>query len=353
MTASADFIAGLPKAEIHLHIEGTLSIDLKRQLAARNGLDLGPDSFKPLAIPPGTTGQALDIAQYKMFLGLYNEGLKVLHTPEDFRDVMTAYLDRCAENGIRHTEIFFDPQAHTARGVPFTAVIEGLAEGQAQGLAAHGITSALIMCAHRDRSLDEAMAMLDAARPHRDRILGLGLDNIEDGHPPVKFRQLYDAARGQGYRLTAHCDVDMVNAPEHVRQCLEEIRVERIDHGLNVMDDARLVDVALERGVHFTACPTWRDGDPGPRRVARIQAMRARGLPVSMHTDDPGYFASGYMNHMLEAVAQDVALSAEDLAEYQRDAFRAAWIDDDSRARHLAAIDAYLAQWQAQTGRTA
>lgn len=343
MTISPAFIASLPKAELHLHIEGTLSLGMKRELAARNRLDLGEDSFTPLSIPPGSTGQALDIAQYKMFLGLYFEGLKVLHTERDFCDVMLAYLDNCHANNVVYAEIFFDPQAHTGRGIPFDVVMAGLIEGQRLGRERHGIESHLIMCINRDLTLESAEAMMREARPWRDRILGLGLDNVEHGHPPNKFRTVYDAARDQGLRLTAHCDVDMVNAVEHVRQCIEDIRVERIDHGLNVMDDPRLVEAALDVGIHFTACPTWRVGDAGPRRVARIKAMRDRGLSVSLNSDDPGYFISGYMNNLLEGVAIDGNMGQAEVAAFVRKGFEAAWIDPVARATYLARFDAALA----------
>lgn len=340
MIASAEFIAGLPKAELHLHIEGTLSVAMKRRFAERNGLRLGEASFAPLLQVDGEPGsQALAIQQYKTFLALYFEGLKVMHTERDFFELALDYFHQCKANNIVYAEVSFDPQAHTDRGVAFGAVIEGLAAAQQTARETLGVDSRLIMCINRDLTLESAVKMLETARPYRDRIAGLGLDNVEEGHPPVKFRTVYDMARDQGYRLTAHCDVDMIDAREHIRQCIHDIGVERIDHGINVLDDPSLIDAALERGIHFTACPTWRDGDPKPRRVDRIERMRAAGLSVSLNTDDPAYFASGYLNHMLHAVAATGQWDREAVAGCVKDAFAAAWIDEECKAVYIRRVD--------------
>jgi len=342
MVANAEFIAGLPKAELHLHIEGTFSVEMKRRFSERNKLSLGEASFAPLQVPEGSSGQALDIQQYKMFLALYSEGLKVMQTQEDFYELALEYFRQCKQNNIIYAEVSFDPQAHTDRGVPFGAVIEGLAAAQKTARETLDVESQLIMCINRDLTLESAVNMLVAARPYRHRIAGLGLDNVEDGHPPIKFQNVYNAARDQGYRLTAHCDVDMINAREHIRQCIYDIKVERIDHGINVLEDDALISAALERGIHFTTCPTWRKGDPKPRRVDRIEKMRKLGLSVSLNTDDPGYFASGYMNHMLQAVATTGQLTRADLAAYATGAFSGAWIDDARRAAYIQRVNSHL-----------
>lgn len=340
MIASAEFIAGLPKAELHLHIEGTLSLEMKRRFAERNGLSLSEASFAPPLQVDGEPGsQALAIAQYKTFLALYFEGLKVMHTEQDFFELALDYFRHCRANNIIYAEVSFDPQAHTDRGVGFGAVIDGLVAAQQTARKTLGIDSQLIMCINRDLTLDSALKMLEAARPYRNRIAGLGLDNVEEGHPPVKFRTVYDAARDQGYRLTAHCDVDMIDAREHLRQCIHDIGVERIDHGINVLDDPSLIDAALEHGIHFTACPTWRNGDPKPRRVDRIQRMRSLGLSVSLNTDDPAYFASGYLNNMLTAVAATGQWDESAVVEYIKDAFAGAWIDEQRRVAYIRRVD--------------
>lgn len=340
--ASDEFIFGLPKAELHLHIEGTLSLDMKRKFAKRNGLNLGEASFSPLRTPGGSSSKSLDIQQYKMFLGLYSEGLKVLHTVDDFYELTYAYYERCKANNIIYTEISFDPQAHTDRGIAFETVVEGIQAARVDASSKLGIHSQLIMCINRDLPLDSAIRMIESARPHRHIIAGVGLDSVEDGHPPIKFKRAYDLARSEEYRLTAHCDVDMTFAAEHVRQCIEDLGVLRIDHGINVLDEPTLVTAALERAVCFTACPTWRDGDPAPRRVDRIRKMADLGLHVTLNTDDPGYFASGYMNTMLPEVAKCGTLGEADLTQFMRNAFNGAWVTKEERSGFLRQLDDYV-----------
>lgn len=342
-TASTDFIRGLPKAELHLHIEGTLSLATKKKLATRNRLDPGELTFQPLKISPGTSSQSLDIAQYKAFLHLYYEGLKVLQTAEDFYDLALEYYENCQANNVIYAEISFDPQAHTDRGVPFGVVVEGLNAARVEARTRLGIDSRLIMCINRDRPVDSAFKMMESARPFRELITGLGLDSVEEGHPPTKFKDVYDLARSEGYELTAHCDVDMINATEHIRECIEELHLTRIDHGINVLDDPALIEKALKNNVSFTACPTWRDGDPKPRRVDRIQKMRALGLRVSINTDDPGYFASRYMNHMIGEVVKCGEMGPDELVSYFRNAFDGAWMTHDERQAAVSRLDAYVA----------
>jgi adenosine deaminase len=348
--ASTDFIAGLPKAELHLHIEGTLTQDLKRKLAARNKIDLGDKTFTALEVS-GTAQsgsqrpldqQALGIAQYKMFLDLYYEGLKVLHTEEDFRDLIRDYLRSCKADNILYAEIMFDPQAHTDRDVPMSVVMNGLIQGHKDGARDFGVENNLIMCINRDRPADSAMRMIEDAEPWREHIMGLGLDSVEDGHPPTKFQAHYDLARARGYRLTAHCDVDMVDAVKHIGECLNDLRVERIDHGINILENERLMDQAMERGICFTTCPTWRTGDPKPRRVDRIRQMLERGLTVTLNTDDPGYFASGLMNHMLGPVVAEGAFTEDELATFMVNAFESAWLPRTTRERYVGMVRGYV-----------
>ena len=347
--ASPDFIAGLPKAELHLHIEGTLTAALKHKLAARNRIDLGEKTFTALEVS-GTAAsgsqraadqQQLGIAQYKMFLDLYYEGLKVLHTEEDFRDLIFAYLESCKADNVLYAEIMFDPQAHTDRGVPMGVVMEGLIAGRKEGAERLDVESNLIMCINRDRPADSAMQMIEDAQPWREHIIGLGLDSVEDGHPPVKFKDHYARARAEGYRLTAHCDVDMVDAVKHLWQCIDILGVERIDHGINTIEDERLIAAMKERDMCFTTCPTWRTGDPKPRRVDRIRKMHGLGLKVTLNTDDPGYFASGPMNHMLGPVVTEGQFTRADLTQFMINAFESAWLPKETREGYVEKVKAY------------
>ena len=251
---------------------------------------------------PGS--QALAIAQYKMFLALYFEGLKVMHTEQDFYELALDYFRHCKANNIVYAEVSFDPQAHTDRGVAFGAVIDGLVAAQKTARETLGVDSQLIMCINRDLTLESAVKMLEAARPYRDRIAGLGLDNVEEGHPPIKFRTVYDAARDQGYRLTAHCDVDMIDAREH-HPPMHPRHQGRAHRPRNQRAGRSVPDRRRARARHsFHSLPDLAEGrsEAAPRRSYR-ERMRGLGLSVSLNTDDPAYFASGYLNHMLNAVA--------------------------------------------------
>ncbi len=337
-----DFVAGLPKAELHLHIEGTLTPALRWKLAARNRIRL-PYADIP-ALEAAMEFEAPDAPSYlTKFLAAYYEGIEVLRTAEDFRDVTVAYLQRCRAENVLYAELSFDPQAHTTRGVAIDAVMEGLAEGRRLGRAEFGIETNLILCINRDRPVDTAMEALIAARRHRDQIVGVGLDSDELHNPPIKFREVYDLARSEGYRLTAHCDVDQPATRENIRQCLEILKVERIDHGINAIEDPALVDAIRARDITLTPCPTWRPIDQAPRRVDRIRVMHELGLKVTLNSDDPGLFSSGTLGRMLPAVAVAGGFTDREMGQFMINAFEGAWIDKDRRDVFVARVRDYLA----------
>ena len=340
--AHDEFIAGLPKAELHLHIEGTLTAAQKWKIARRNGIKLPYES--EAAIEAAQTYDAPDAASYlKKFLAFYYEGLEVLRTDRDFRDITYDYLRACRDDNVRYVEISFDPQAHTDRGIPFGTVIEGIEAGRRDGAAAFGVASNLIMCINRDRSVESAEKMLVDARPYREHIIGLGLDSVEEDNPPIKFAHVYGRARADGYRLTAHCDVDQKDIVDHIWQCVDVLGVERIDHGINTIEDSRLVETMRARAMCFTTCPTWRPIDTAPRRVDRIRQMHDLGLRVTLNTDDPGLFASRTLGTMLPPVAASGHFTREDLAAFMINAFEGSWITEERRDAYVREVRNYLA----------
>ncbi|AOT58794.1 MULTISPECIES: adenosine deaminase [Streptomyces] len=325
----------LPKAELHLHIEGTLEPELAFALAARNGVDLPYADTDALR-------RAYRFEDLQSFLDLYYALMAVLRTEDDFAELADAYLARAAAQGVRHAEVFFDPQAHTSRGVPFGTVVEGLARALEGAEERHGVTTRLIMCFLRDESAESAMATLEEARPYLSRITGVGLDSAEVGHPPAKFREVYEAAAALGLRRVAHAGEE--GPPSYIREALDLLGVERVDHGLRALEDPELVERLVREGVPLTLCPLSNVRLRAVDALADhpLKAMMDAGLLVTVNSDDPAYFG-GYAGDNLGAVRDALALTGEDLRRLARNSFRAAFLDDDEerRARYLAEVDAY------------
>ncbi len=331
------FVAGLPKAELHLHLEGTLEPELRFALAERNGITLPHASVDDVR------------ASYRFdslasFLAVYYPAMDVLRTEQDFTDLAWAYLQRAAAQGVRRAEIFFDPQAHTSRGVGFDVVVDGLWDAVRRAPGELGVDAALIMCFLRDHTADSAMETLEASLPHRERIVGVGLDSDERDNPPVKFAEVFARAREVGYRLTMHCDIDQPGTLEHLRQVLEVIDVDRIDHGSNVVEDPALLALVVERGASrrlgMTACPISNGFVTAQMKGPEIVALLRAGAKVTVNSDDPAYFG-GYVAENLVALAHAEQLSRDDLVRLARNSFEVAWVDDPTRARYLAELDAY------------
>lgn len=341
LLADAAFCAALPKAELHLHIEGTLTPAQKLALARRNRHAMASMTLEQIEQTHHFGGSGSPEVDLKQMLDCYYGGIELLSTRSDFFDTALAYLDQCHREGVRYAEISFDPQAHTSRGVPMADVVVGLYDALQYGRATWGVQAQLILCINRDRSVDSALATLDEAAPYRECgwIVGLGLDSNEAGNPPSKFVEVYRRAREQGYRLTAHCDVDQVDSVKHIWQCIELLGVERIDHGINCLEDPDLIEQLRQRGTCLTACPTWRRRDPQPRRVERIRAMLQHGLRVTINSDDPGLLASGTLGRMLPRVAAHGRFTRAEMAQFCRNAFQGAWIDGPTQAAYLQQID--------------
>jgi adenosine deaminase len=335
MTDLDTFIAGLPKAELHMHIEGSLEPETMFALARRNGVNIPFDSVEAVRA-------AYSFSNLQDFLDIYYQGADVLRTEEDFCDLACAYFERAAADNVVHAEIFFDPQTHTARGIAFDVVMRGLLAGMADAEARHGISSKLILCFLRHLDEADAFVTLEQARPWLDRIAAVGLDSSELGHPPAKFARVFAAAAALGLRRVAHAGEE--GPPEYVHEALDILEIDRLDHGNRSLEDPDLVQRLAREQMTLTVCPLSNlklcvvpDMASHP-----IDAMLRAGLRATINSDDPAYFG-GYVNDNYRAVAAGRGLTREDLASLARNSFLGSFLSDAEKAAHLARLDAYLA----------
>ncbi len=329
------FVRGLPKAELHLHIEGSLEPELMFALAKRNVIALPYPSVEAVRA-------AYAFSNLQDFLDIYYAGASVLLTRQDFHDLAMAYFDRAAADGVRHAEIMFDPQTHTDRGVPFAEVIEGLLSAMAEAQARHGMTSALILSFLRHLSQDAAFATLAMAEPWLDRITAVGLDSSEVGHPPRKFEQVFAAAAAKGLKRVAHAGEE--GPPAYVYEALDLLHVDRIDHGNRALEDEDLVARLAAQGMTLTVCPLSNHklcvvDDLADHPLDRMLAL---GLAATVNSDDPAYFG-GYVADNYLAVARARGLSRDQLAQLARNSFAGSFLPQEVSASHIKDIDAYAA----------
>ena len=334
MSDAATFIERLPKAELHLHIEGTFEPELRFAIARRNGIELPYATVADLRA-------AYAFENLQDFLDIYYQGMEVLRTEQDFYDLTWAYLGRARAENVLHAEIFFDPQAHSARGVAFATVIGGLHRALEDGAAKLGISAKLILCFLRDLPAEEAMATLEEALAYKDWIVAVGLDSTELGHPPAGFREVFDRARAEGLLTVAHAGEE--GPPEYVWQALDLLRVARIDHGNRALEDPALVARLAREGVPLTLCPlsnlklkVVEDLSAHP-----LKEMLDKGLRVTVNSDDPAYFG-GYVNENYRAVQEALGLTDEDLGRIARHSFEAAFLDEREKQALIARLDEYL-----------
>ena len=329
----AAFIAGLPKAELHLHIEGSLEPELMFELAQRN----------QVAIPFASVEEvraAYAFSNLQDFLDIYYQGMGVLHTEQDFHDLTAAYLARADADAVRHVEIFFDPQGHTERGIAFETVITGITRALDDAEARYGMTSKLIMCFLRHLSEAAAEATLDEALPYLGRIDGVGLDSSEVGHPPAKFERVFARAKGLGLKIVAHAGEE--GPPEYIHEALDLLKVDRVDHGNRSLEDSALVGRLASEAMTLTVCPLSNLKLCVVDDIADhpLKTMLDAGLRATVNSDDPSYFG-GYVNANYLAVADALDLSRADLVTLARNSFTGSFLSDADKAKHLAAIDAY------------
>ena len=325
----------LPKAELHLHIEGTFEPELIFAIAERNGIALDYPSVAALR-------DAYRFTDLQSFLNVYYAGMRVLRTEQDYEDLATAYLRKAKSQNVRHAEIFFDPQAHTGRGIAFSTVVDGLASALAKSERDFGITTKLIMCFLRDLPAASAMETLEQALPYRDRIVGVGLDSAEAGNPPSKFQVVFERARAEGFIAVAHAGEE--GPPEYVWQALDLLKVSRVDHGVRSMEDPKLVERLRRTQMPLTVCPLSNLRLKVVSDLAHhpLKRMLDAGLRASVNSDDPAYFG-GYAGDNFREVTRALNLSREDVVTLAKNSFLSSFIDDEAKRAHVAEIDRAVA----------
>jgi adenosine deaminase len=330
-----DLITRIPKCELHIHVEGSLEPELMFALARRNGIRLPYPSVEALR-------QAYRFRNLQDFLNIYYQGMSVLITEQDFYDLAWAYIERAHADNVRHVEMFFDPQGHTSRGIPFATVIEGLTRAIADAGRKLGVQASLIMCFLRHLDEADAERTLDSALPFRDRIVGVGLDSSERGNPPGKFKHVFARAREAGFFLTAHAGEE--GPPSYVWEALDILGVARIDHGVRSMEDEPLVGRLARERVPLTVCPLSNVRLRVVDDLAHhpLRRMMDKGLVATVNSDDPAYFG-GYVNQNYLATSQALALGRDEIAAIVRNGIEASLMTSPEKATLLAEIDRVLA----------
>ncbi len=326
-----DLIHALPKAELHLHLEGSLEPEMMFELAQRNGVALKYASVDDIRA-------AYDFSNLQDFLDLYYQGMGVLLKEADFYDLTAAYLERAAADNVRHVEVFFDPQAHMEHGIAFETVLDGIERALKDGEAKHGISYKLIMCILRHLPEADALELWEIATPHLSRLHGIGLDSSEMGHPPSKFERVFAKARDAGLKLVAHAGEE--GPPDYVWEALDLLKIDRIDHGNASAKDVRLIEEIKARGLTLTMCPLSNQRlcvTPDLKDNPLADLLRA-GVSVTVNSDDPSYFG-GYVNDNYIAIAEALNLSSDEIVTLAKNSFTGAFLSDEHKAKYLSEID--------------
>ena len=327
----ASLIQRIPKSELHLHIEGTLEPELMMKLAQRNKITLPYASVEDIRC-------AYDFSNLQSFLDIYYAGAQVLRMKQDFYDLTWAYLERAAQDNVRHVEIFFDPQTHTDRDVSFATLIDGIYGALRDGESKLGITFRLIMCFLRHLSASDAMATLEEALPYKTRIYGVGLDSSEVGHPPSKFVDVFDRARDEGFFTVAHAGEE--GPPAYIWEALDLLKVERIDHGVRCLEDPALVKRLAEEQIPLTVCPlsNLKLCVFDTLEEHNLKRLLEAGLCATINSDDPAYFG-GYIGENFLRSQQALDLNADDIYTLAKNAFTASFLSDVEKRRYIAELD--------------
>ncbi|MGR5067706.1 MULTISPECIES: adenosine deaminase [Vibrio] len=332
------FIQGLPKVELHLHIEGSLEPELLFELAKRNNIDIPYDS-------PETLRRAYEFEDLQSFLDIYYQGANALRTEQDFYDLTWAYLERCKADNVIHTEIFFDPQTHTDRGIDFDTVINGIYRAMQDGHDKLGITSQIIACFLRHLSEESAFETLQSVLNHQDKIIGVGLDSSEQGHPPEKFKHVFQQAKVAGLLTVAHAGEE--GPAQNIIDAIEMLGVNRVDHGVRCVEDASLVERLIESKMPLTVCPLSNIKLCVFDNMAQhnIVELLRKGVAVTINSDDPAYFG-GYMTDNFLAVSNAHSMSKQELAQFTINAINASFISDGLKTEYRAQVEDYLTAYQ-------
>lgn len=326
------YAEALPKAELHLHLEGSLEPEMLFELAQRNRIDI------PFASVDAVR-EAYQFSQLQDFLDIYYQGMGVLQTEQDFFDLTMAYLRRVAADNVVHVEVFFDPQGHTERGLPFDVAMSGISQALSVGESELGVSSELIMCFLRHLDEDDAIKTFKAAEPWMDRILGVGLDSSEVGHPPSKFERVFTMARDAGLKSVAHAGEE--GPPEYIHEALDMLKIDRLDHGNRSLEDAALVERLAEEGMTLTVCPLSNlklcvvsDMEDHP-----IKRMLSSDLKATVNSDDPAYFG-GYVNDNFRAIINALDLTGAEIKRLALNSIDGSFLDEARKQKHHEAIEA-------------
>jgi len=328
------FIDAMPKAELHVHLEGTLEPDLSFALALKNGVVLPYDSPEALLA-------AYDFHDLPSFLAIYYKAMEVLRDESDFYELAWRYLQKAHGQNVVYAEMFFDPQAHTSRGIPFDTVIRGIRGAQERAAAELGLENQLILCFLRDLPAESAMQTLLQALPYKHWLIGVGLDSDEKDNPPLKFAAVFARARSEGLKLTMHCDVNQQNSLVHIAQVLHDIGVDRIDHGINSLEDPALCAIIRERGLGLTVCPVSNRFCVQDLTATHLRRMLELGMRATVNSDDPAYFRA-YMNENLNALHEEGQMTHDEIVALVRNAFTVAWLDEAKRHDYLDRLQRYV-----------
>ena len=328
-----EFIQKLPKAELHLHIEGTLEPEMMFELARKNNIDLPYESVAEIK-------EAYDFDDLQSFLDLYYQGSQVLQKERDFYDLTWAYLQKAASQNVRHAEIFFDPQSHTSRGIAFETAYQGIYQALQDGEAKLGISSQLILSFLRDRSAEEAFATLEQALPYKDTIPAVGLDSAEQGNPPSKFKEVFEKARAEGFLTVAHAGEE--GPPEYIWEAINLLKVSRIDHGVRSMEDPELLDYLIDKQIPLTVCPLSNVELKVFDSMSKhnLKKLLDMGICATVNSDDPSYFG-GYVSENYQAARDALDLTDKELYQLAKNSFQASFLPSEAKQKLITELDDY------------